>query len=103
MVSPLQENCADFFIYSGSGEILPKDEPEKQAAAATTIDKLGLDIDKLRAMRRAAIDGFLQAVEGFSDEEIQKFARSYEQPDASGQYAPFCGAIAYIFKRYFSA
>jgi uncharacterized protein (TIGR02646 family) len=102
MVSPLDANCADFFRYSGSGEILPTDDPDKQAAAKTTIEKLGLDIDKLRAMRREAIDAALLDIEKFTDEEIRKLAQSYEQLDADGRYTPFCAAIAYILNQYFT-
>ncbi|NES72988.1 MAG: TIGR02646 family protein, partial [Okeania sp. SIO2D1] len=63
MVSPLENHCSDFFIYTGSGEILPTNVLERKKAAETTIDKLGLDIDKLNAMRREAIDGILEALE----------------------------------------
>lgn len=101
MVSPLEANCADFFRYQGSGEILPTDEADKKDAAAKTIDKLGLDIDKLRAMRREAIDGILEAIDGLTGEEIQLLAQGCEKPDANGQYTPFCGAITYILKHYF--
>ncbi len=101
MVSPLDVNCASFFRYAASGEILPTDELDKQDAAKTTIEKLGLGIEKLRLMRSAAIDGALLAIEGLSDEEIEKFAQGYEQLDEGGQYMPFCTAIAYILKQYF--
>jgi uncharacterized protein (TIGR02646 family) len=103
MVSPLNENCAGFFRYSPSGEILPTDESDKQEAAKTTIEKLGLGIEKLRLMRSAAIDGALLAIEGLTDEEKLLFAQGYEQPDPDGQYLPFCTAIAYILNQYFIA
>lgn len=102
MVSPLEANCADFFRYSGLGEILPATDPDKQAAAKDTIDKLGLDIDKLTAERKQAIDGFLQAIEELSEEEIQQFVQGYQKLDSKGKYAPFCAVIAYIFKEYFT-
>ncbi len=101
MVSPLEANCAEFFRYLGYGEILPTDEADKKDAAAKTIDKLGLDIDKMRAMRREAIDGILEAIEGLTGEEIQLLAQGCDKPDANGQYTPFCGAITYILKHYF--
>nr|WP_199330696.1 retron system putative HNH endonuclease [Microcoleus sp. FACHB-68] len=102
MISPLEPNCADFFTYSGSGEILPATDPDKQAAAKETIDKLGLDIDKLRAERIQAIEGFLQAIKGLTDEEIQQFAQAYEKLDVKGKYAPFATVIAYFYKKYFT-
>ncbi len=101
MVSPLDVNCASFFRYSASGEILPTDEPDKQEAAKTTIEKLGLDIEKLRLMRSAAIDGALLAIEGLTAEEILLFAKGYEHLNADGRYMPFCAAIAFILKQYF--
>ena len=98
MVSPLDSSCADFFRYSGSGEILPNDEPGKQDAAVTTIDKLGLNISKLEDMRREAIDAIFLVTEGLTNEEIQELIYSR---DANGKYIPFFGAIAYIFQQYF--
>lgn len=101
MVSPLDINCANFFRYAASGEILPTDEQDLQEAAQKTIEKLGLHIEKLRLIRSAAIDGALLAIEGLTDEEIQKLAQGYEKPDANGQYEEFCFAIAYILNQYF--
>jgi len=101
MVSPLQENCEAFFRYSGSGDMLSIEEPDKQAAAEITIEKLGLNIPKLTRMRREAIDGILQAIEGLTNEEIQQLVDGLTQPDVNGQYTPFCGAIAYILNQYF--
>ena len=103
MVSPLDENCASFFRYAASGEILPTDELDKQQAAKTTIEKLGLDIEKLRLIRSAAIDGALLAIEGLTDEEKLLFAQGYEKPNANGQYEEFCAAISYILNQYFIA
>lgn len=101
IVSPLDANCVDYFRYSASGEILPTDASDKQAAAKTTIEKLGLDIDKLRAMRSAAIDGALLAIQGLTDEEIQLLAQGFELLNDEGKYQPFCFAIAYILNQYF--
>ncbi|MGC1246781.1 MAG: retron system putative HNH endonuclease, partial [Spirulinaceae cyanobacterium] len=56
MISPLSKNCGDFFIYTDDGQMLPSKELNKQVAAATTIDKLGLNIDLLQSMRSQAIE-----------------------------------------------
>lgn len=101
MVSPLEKNCANFFRYSGSGEILPTINLDKKAVAETTIDKLGLGIDKLRAMRREAIDGVLLDIDRLTPEEIQQLIQGYEQLDSNGQYTPFCVVITYLLKQYF--
>ncbi len=55
MVSPLQPNCADFFIYTDDGQILETNTSDKKVAAATTIDRLCLNIPKLKAMREEVI------------------------------------------------
>jgi uncharacterized protein (TIGR02646 family) len=101
MISPLDKNCETYFKYSGFGEILPTDDPDKQAAAKTTIQKLALDINKLRKLRRAAIDAVLQATNGLTDEEIQLLAEAYNKRGSDGRYTPFCTAITYILKQYF--
>jgi uncharacterized protein (TIGR02646 family) len=101
MISPLDPKCGEYFQYSGFGEILPSEHPDKQAAGKTTIQKLALNIDKLRKMRRAAIDAVLQATAGLTDEEIQLLTQAYLKPDADGRFTPFCVAITYTLKQYF--
>jgi uncharacterized protein (TIGR02646 family) len=102
MVSPLDLNCAEFFRYSGAGEILPIDDPDRQAMAETTIEYLGLNIAKLQAMRGEAIAGVLLAIDGLTEEEIRLFAEGCEQLDRDGRHRPFCTAISYILNSYFS-
>ena len=101
MVSPLQENCADFFKYTESGEILPIDDPEKQAAAATTIERLGLNLSQLRASRRKVIEDILADIDTLSSEEVQLLIEGFEQPNGNGEYEEFGSVIIYILKQYF--
>ena len=106
MVSPVDANCAEFFRYTDDGQILATEVTEKKSAAQTTIDKLGLDIDKLNAMRRAAIEVILEGMDKLTTQEEkqkekQKLLQGFEQPDANGQYEEFCAAIAYILKTYY--
>lgn len=105
MVSPLKQNCIDFFIYTDDGQILDTDIPEKKAAATATIDRLCLNIPKLTAMREEVIKNLLADIDidELTDEERQKLIQGFEQPDAKGQYQEFWGAIAYILKQYFIA
>ncbi|MCG6134788.1 MAG: TIGR02646 family protein [Nostoc sp. LLA-1] len=100
-VSPLEINCADFFQYPASGEILPTDDPYQSAAAETTIEKLALNINKLQKMRKAAIDGVLLDIDALTDVEIQQLAQGYDKPDGNGQHTPFSAAIIYLLKNYF--
>jgi uncharacterized protein (TIGR02646 family) len=100
MISPLDPNCEKYFDFSGSGEIIAADG-EKQAAAKTTISKLALDIDKLRRLRRTAIDTTLQVVEGLDEAEIQQLIQGYQKPDNTGRLTPFCDVIVYTLRKYF--
>jgi uncharacterized protein (TIGR02646 family) len=100
MVSPLDANCVDFFKYSGYGEIIPTDNPDREEAAETTIARLALDIDKLKKMRRNAIDAAIEATDGLSDAEIELLFQGYQQVDSQGRYTPFLAAINYTFKQY---
>ena len=103
MISPLEANCADFFIYTEDGQILETDALDKKAAAATTIKMLCLNIPKLTAMREEVIKNLLADIDidKLTDEERQKLVQGFEQPDAKGQYQEFWGAIAYILNQYF--
>ncbi|MBR8828894.1 MAG: TIGR02646 family protein [Gomphosphaeria aponina SAG 52.96 = DSM 107014] len=92
MVSPLDNNCADFFRFTEAGEILPKNDPDKQAAI-TTIERLGLNIDKLKKMRKKAIEAILDVIE---KEEIEALIKGFETPDLEGKYEEFSGALIYI-------
>jgi hypothetical protein len=61
MVSPLDKNCAEFFRYSVLETILPTDDLGKKQEQQQQF-LTWTDIDKLRAMRREAIDGVLFAM-----------------------------------------
>ena len=100
MVSPLDAECGDYFKYTGSGEIEATGDPKKQAAAKTTICKLGLNVDKLKAMRRAAIRSAMKGIDKLTGEEIQQLIRGYEQLDKEERYTPFVAAVIYTLKHY---
>lgn len=95
MVSPLNPNCEDYFSYSGIGEIIGKTD-----AAKITIDKLGLNIDKLRAIREEAIRGVEEVIKELSDSEIKTFASYYQKRNQNQMYEPFCYVILYILTDY---
>lgn len=100
MVSPMTKNCADYFIYTGFGEILPTDDPTMQVAANATIERLGLNNAKLEASRRRALQAILPILEGLSIDEMKKLAQAYSQKDAEGKYVRFCTAIISFLERY---
>ena len=95
-VSPLQVDCADFFRYTGSGEIRPVEDPAKQQAASETIQTLNLKHENLTAMRESAIIGALQDLEELTTADLEMLIKSYEQPNQQA----FSFAIAYILKQF---
>lgn len=101
MISPLDTNCGKYFRFSGSGDILPTDQTDQASLGETTIKHLALNIDKLRKMRRVAIDAAIYATEGIDTAEIELLAHSYQQLDEQGQYTPFAAAIVYILQQFF--
>ncbi|MBF0144325.1 MAG: TIGR02646 family protein [Magnetococcales bacterium] len=58
LISPLDPNCERKFRYTVDGKILPADNQD--AAAMETIKALGLDLEKLNKLRKAAIDEFAE-------------------------------------------
>ena len=54
LISPRQGGCETRFTFTANGEIHPNSSSE--VAAATTIDRLALDLPKLNALRAAAVD-----------------------------------------------
>jgi uncharacterized protein (TIGR02646 family) len=102
LVSPLIEDCEDFFEYTVDGQILPSRDTEKSVAAIRTIDRLNLNIPKLQATRAGAIEGLYNDPElelPFSDDEIQKLIHYYSQTDGNGMYQPYCQTILYELRQ----
>lgn len=100
-VSPLLENCAKYFRYTGFGEIIASDNDTMMDAAKATIDNLGLNQPILQTSRRKEIQKILPLIDGCSSEEIQLLIKGYQEFDSNGQLTPFCAAIIYILKIYF--
>lgn len=93
LISPLETNCANRFAFTGHGRIKPVNTNDD--AAVMTIDKLGLDIPKLRALRRSAIEPFLD--ESLTSEEFGAFVKGYLAKDATGKFNEFWSTIDYLF------
>jgi uncharacterized protein (TIGR02646 family) len=94
-VTPLAPDCSKYFRYTASGEILPSTDLDRQAAAKTTIERLGLNHPKLDRGRNKAIEGLLQDLELRTDADLQTLLNVYNQPDADGKLIPYCAAITY--------
>ncbi|NQU21499.1 MAG: TIGR02646 family protein [Candidatus Nealsonbacteria bacterium] len=96
MVSPLQEDCEKRFRFTAYGNVFPAIADDR--AARTTIRKLGLDIDRLRALRRGAIDGALDGIDDLSSGEIRKLAAGFLQRDSRGKFPECCVAVAHVLR-----
>jgi uncharacterized protein (TIGR02646 family) len=55
LISPLDTGCESRFRFAEDGSIYPANDHDD--AAMVTIEKLGLDIDKLRSLREGALKG----------------------------------------------
>ena len=66
LISPLQEGCETRFQFTANGEIHPRSSSD--VAAATTIDRLALDLPKLNALRAAAVG----ALEDLRESDIER-------------------------------
>ncbi len=93
LISPLDPSCEHHFKFKADGRIEPVNSND--TAAIQTIDRLGLDIPKLRAMRKAAITPFLD--EELSAEEVKNFTKHYLQPNEDGHFNPFWTTIRSLF------
>ncbi|NEQ95478.1 MAG: TIGR02646 family protein [Cyanothece sp. SIO2G6] len=102
MVSPLMPDCETFFRYTGSGEILPSDDPSKHEVAKTTIQELGLDITRLNSLRKRAIATIDEQIIGTSEEDIVNSAldliSTYDIHDPAGMFSPFCFVVVSYLK-----
>ena len=95
LISPLKPECEAAFAYSGDGGMHASDAYDD--AARTTIQKLGLDIDKLRALRHDAIEPFLEP--SLSGEEFHAFVSGYLQSDGDGKFPEFYTTIENLFAK----
>ena len=95
LISPLEPGCENRFSYNGDGHIKPASHEDR--AAEETISRLALDIPKLRALRSAVIDPFLDNT--LTDIELGDFVKGYLQ-QVDGQLGEFCTCVSYLFQEY---
>ncbi len=88
-ITPLQSDCESKFTYTADGYIGFTNE-----ASQETIEHLKLDIDKLNALRKNAIEPFLDEL--LSQEETNRFVKNYLQK-RDGKYNEFYTTIDYLF------
>ena len=95
LISPLNPDCEQQFIFTADGHIYLSNK--SNIAAKTTIEKLQLDIDKLIDLRKKAIEPFID--ENLNDDELKNFVNGYliEKENNNGKYNEFYTAIKYLF------
>ena len=86
LVSPMAKDCEEKFKFLGDGQILPD---KGDAAAKVIIEKLGLNIPKLRAFRSAAVEAVME----LPDSEIRSLVT---MRDAKGRFVAFCTTIKQV-------
>jgi uncharacterized protein (TIGR02646 family) len=102
LVSPLDPECETYFSYGElTGEMRPANSPEKEPAASTTIERLGLNSTGLVRRRKKAFAGALYDMASLSDGEGRMLIDGYKRKNDHGRYAPFCVAIASVLDKYF--
>lgn len=92
-ISPLQEDCEDYFSYNANGEIKANHNDQR---AQETIKQLGLDSDLLRRARRTAI--FMSGLYSDNFEEIRNEKITYYSTPIDGKLKSFCNAIVYCLR-----
>jgi uncharacterized protein (TIGR02646 family) len=102
MISPLQEDCNEYFIYTAFGDILSTEDDHKKESAKITIEKLGLNIPKLKSERRAVIEGLQELLQqvGNSKETLEILIKNYDQVNKEGYLNEFCEVLIHFLKQY---
>lgn len=96
LISPLNPDCEARFSFEGNGVIKPADETD--SAAIATISRLGLNISKLIALRKKAIEPFLEP--DLTEEELRCFVQGYLQKDSEGRWGEFWTTLRYVLREY---
>lgn len=96
MVSPLDQDCETRFEYLADGRICAAGN---DSGADKTIKRLGLDIDKLRELRKAAFEAALEDIDTLGTDELRNLINVYRQRSpANNRFQPFCVAIIQVLE-----
>lgn len=93
LISPFDSTCETRFTYTADGKIHPANKSDN--AARTTIEKLGLNIPKLNALRKNAIEPFLD--ETLNNQEFSLFVTGYLRKSHDGLFGEFWTTIDFLF------
>jgi len=102
-VSPLSDDCERRFHFVWSGRVYPI--PEDHEPASTTIQALELDANKLRALRKARINGFFgfgakARARPLSVADARRALDNIDQFDSSGRLQEFCFVLKQLLPKY---
>ncbi len=92
MVSPLQRNCGEYFVFTRDGQILPSQDPAKKDVATETIKRLNLNSDRLVRLRSYVLDGVFDELTLDADELKVLMAKNAAR-NSKGLFHHFCTAI----------
>ena len=92
LISPLDPDCENPFSFKGDGRIEPVDSDD---AAVETIKNLGLAIPKLNALRKNAIEPFLD--DSLEPQDFNRFVDAYLNTDHTGKFGEFHMTIKDLF------
>ena len=95
-LSPLDAESEHRFRFGSNGPIMPLDEGDD--GARLTIEHLGLDIDKLRALRRSAIEGVISELDTLSDQDLGLLISGFAERDSNGEFPEFCVPIVTVLR-----
>ncbi len=96
IVSPLENGCETRFEYLVDGRVRATNN---DPGACETINRLGLDIDKLRELRKAALEAALEAINGLGTNELRNLINVYRQRSpVTNRFQPFCVAIIQVLE-----
>jgi len=101
MVSPLDPDCASFFRYWSDGNLTASSDLQRQRRGTETIKRLGLNCERLKNLRSAAIEGALEGIEYSSPEDRERLIQGFNEPDTTGRLTPFCAAIVSVLREEF--
>ena len=109
-VSPLKENCIEYFHYAIDGQIIPNKQKDKLEAAQITIDKLGLNIPNLIRERRGVIETIITLISSLNEKTLEEKIRIIElqiaykkKLDVEARYQEFCAVQIFILQKYLNS
>lgn len=99
-ITPLQQNCQDFFVYDEFGGIDGIDETSKDIVKKI----LNLDCKWLHDRREAAIEGAIYDEDGniLPDEELRQRLSTVMNTDEDGKHTEFCFVIQKVIEKLLS-